>query len=178
MAHLALASNDVARAAPSEQDLLPLYPRLLRRIKDTQLSFLNIDGSHLRAFRDTRVLFEQLLTYPQEIIPLMDMTVNEVFGELFPHEASSFEPIQVRPFNIERHVNLREMSPSQVDQLISVKGLVIRSTSILPDMRTAFFKCVSCDFSQTVDNIKGKVAEPQKCPRTECNALHSMVSLF
>lgn len=43
--------------------------------------------------------------------------------------------MQVRPYNIDRTVNLRELSPSDVDQLITIKGLVIRSSPVIPDMR-------------------------------------------
>lgn len=83
-----------------------------------------------------------------------------------------------------RHVNLRELSPSEVDQLVTIKGLVIRTSPIMPDMRAGiififdkigFFKCTSCDYTITVDNIKGKIAEPSKCPNSECGVSNSMV---
>lgn len=44
----------------------------------------------------------------------------------------------MRPFNVDRHVNLRELSPSDVDQLVTIKGLVIRTSAIMPDMRAGF----------------------------------------
>ena len=38
-----------------------------------------------------------------------------------------------------------------------------------------FFKCTSCDHTITIDNVKGKIAEPSKCPRTECGVSNCMV---
>lgn len=215
MGHKRLAGLDDAESTlppPTPQnatplyDVEPFYPRLLRQLKETEVSFLNLDGSNLKAYQPTQTLYHQLICHPQEIIPLMDMTVNELFAELFPElDAATTEPIQVRPFNMGCIVNMRELSPGgkcraltflshhdayilthshplslcalfvDVDQLITIKGLVIRSSSILPDMRTAFFKCANCDYCMTVENVKGKVQEPLKCPRNECHANHSMV---
>jgi DNA replication licensing factor MCM4 len=57
-------------------------------------------------------LHQQLLHYPQEIISLMDMLVNDLFGELFPDTSIAADPIQVRPFNIGHSVNMRALDPS------------------------------------------------------------------
>ena len=52
--------------------------------------------------------------------------------------------MQVRIFNLLSSVNMRELNPTDIDQLVSVRGMVIRSTSIIPDLRQAFFKCSNC----------------------------------
>ena len=41
----------------------------------------------------------------------------------------------VRPFGLDRTINLRELNPGDMDKLVSVKGLVIRTTPIIPDMK-------------------------------------------
>jgi DNA replication licensing factor MCM4 len=41
----------------------------------------------------------------------------------------------VRPFNLDKTINLRELNPGDMDKLVSVKGLVIRTTPIIPDMK-------------------------------------------
>ena len=171
-AHLVLANGGMANDEANLWE--PYYPKLLKRLYETGQNYMNLDGRHLKAFRGTRILFDQLIKYPQEIIPLMDLTVNEVFSNLAGsvNLNNNLTMLQVRPFQMDRHVNLREMSPSEVDQLITLKGLVIRSTSILPDMRTGFFQCSQCAHVMTVDNIKGVLAEPQACPRIGCGAHH------
>lgn len=49
----------------------------LDEIIQTGASNLNIDCKHLRQFRRTQRMYTQLLRYPQEIIPLMDLVVNQ-----------------------------------------------------------------------------------------------------
>lgn len=156
-------------------DLEPLYPRLLSQIRDTEIYNLNLDCQNLRAYPATATLYGQLKHYPQEIISLMDMIVNDYFSELFPEMNISADPIQVRPFNIGESVNMRELDPSDIDKLISIKGLIIRVSNIVPDMRVAYFVCGKCNQPHTVENIKGRINEPKHCPRPECAVPDSMI---
>lgn len=158
-------------------DLEPFYPRLLAQIRDTEVYNLNLDVQNLQAFPSTALLAQQLQHYPQEIISLMDMIVNDYFAELFPESESPLgsDPIQVRPFNIGSSVNMRELDPSDIDKLITIKGLIIRVSSIVPDMRVAYFTCGRCGQPHTVENVKGRIAEPRRCPRPECGLPDSMV---
>lgn len=159
----------------SAMDLEPLYPRLLQQIHDTEIYNLNIDCANLRAFPPTVLLAQQLLHYPNEIVSLMDMVVNEYFTELFPDVDLTNDPIQVRPFNTGKVANMRELDPSDIDKLISIRGLIIRVSNIVPDMRVAYFVCANCGNSLTVENVRGRIAEPSRCPRDGCSAIHSMV---
>jgi len=58
--------------------------------------------------------------------------------------------------------------------LVTIKGLLIRVTPIIPDLQTAFFCCSNCDYSITVDIDRGKINEPTKCPNDACRASNSM----
>jgi DNA replication licensing factor MCM4 len=42
---------------------------------------------------------------------------------------------RVRPFGLDKTINLRELNPGDMDKLVSIKGLVIRTTPIIPDMK-------------------------------------------
>lgn len=81
---------------------------------------------------------------------------------------------RVRPFGMDKTVNLRDLNPEDMDKIVSVKGLVIRTTPIIPDMRDAFFQCSVCNHTVIADINKGQIAEPSKCPREACNAVNSM----
>ena len=136
-----------------EDSNYPLYPKILLHLKNTQSNVLNLETEKLRSYQRTVLLYQHLIAHPQEIIPIMDFTVSQVFLELFPDidpSILSLNPIQVRSYNLDRIVNMRELSPSEVDHLIVIKGLVIRSSSILPDMHIAYFKCSSCNSSTTI----------------------------
>jgi DNA replication licensing factor MCM4 len=162
----------------SLQDTVPIYPAIFTQIRETEGSVFNLDMANLKAFQPTKNLFYQLIKFPQEIIPLMDVVVNEVYMETFPGIPPPEPALQVRPFNCERRVNMRELNPDDIDQLVSVKGLVIRASNIIPDMRTAFFKCSMCDFSVSVESVKGKISPPSHCPREDCKANQSMEIVY
>lgn len=81
---------------------------------------------------------------------------------------------RVRPFGLDNTTNLRELNPGDMDQLVSVKGLVIRTTPIIPDMKDAFFRCSVCHHTVKVDIDRGKITEPTRCPREVCSASNSM----
>ncbi|TLD10917.1 hypothetical protein PgNI_06262 [Pyricularia grisea] len=80
----------------------------------------------------------------------------------------------IRPFGLEKTTNLRDLNPSDMDKLITVKGLVIRTTPVIPDMRDAHFKCSVCNHSVTVTIDRGRIKEPTECPRQMCSAKNSM----
>lgn len=73
----------------------------------------------------------------------MDLIVNDIFSELFPEVNTAESPIQIRPFNIGKTVNVRLLDPSgttsdlylDIDQLVAIKGIVVRVSNIVPDMR-------------------------------------------
>lgn len=97
---------------------------------------------------------------------------------------------RVRPFGLDETVNMRDLNPSgkiehswnnsyiltleDVDKIIAIKGLVIRTTPIIPDMKDAFFRCQVCNHTVKVDIDRGKIAEPTKCPRPICDSPNSM----
>ncbi|KAJ4296129.1 MCM DNA helicase complex subunit [Collariella sp. IMI 366227] len=80
----------------------------------------------------------------------------------------------VRPWGLDKSINLRDLNPSDMDKLISIKGLVIRATPVIPDMKQAFFKCSVCGHSVAIDLDRGKIREPTECPRARCKQKNSM----
>jgi DNA replication licensing factor MCM4 len=81
---------------------------------------------------------------------------------------------KVLPFGLDKSINMRDLDPADIDKLVSVKGLVIRTTSVIPDMKEAFFKCSVCNHAVYVSIDRGKIAEPTECPRVACKSKDSM----
>jgi DNA replication licensing factor MCM4 len=81
---------------------------------------------------------------------------------------------RVRPFGMDKTINLRDLNPGDMDKMVSVKGLVIRTTPVIPDMKDAFFRCSVCHHTVKVDIDRGKIAEPTRCPRVVCESANSM----
>ncbi|KAK3733997.1 hypothetical protein QZH41_009837, partial [Actinostola sp. cb2023] len=150
--------------------LLPLYIQRLDEIHVLETPFLNIDCCQLKDF-DTD-LYRKLVCYPQEVIPTFDMAVNEIFFEKYP-DAQLEHQIQVRTFNVDKTKNMRALNPDDIDTLITISGMVTRSSHIIPEMREAFFRCYVCQSSVRVEIDRGRIAEPTIC--RHCNTNHSMM---
>ncbi|CAH7669418.1 minichromosome maintenance protein 4 [Phakopsora pachyrhizi] len=67
-----------------------------------------------------------------------------------------------------RGINMRELNPGDIDKIVAIKGLVIRATPVIPDMKVAFFRCLSCGHVTSIEIDRGRIAEPDKCPREVC----------
>lgn len=146
----------------------PLYLQKLEEIHVNEEPFLNVNAYHLQQFDDE--LYRQLVCYPQEVVPTFDMAVNEMFFEKYP-DASLQHQIQVRPYNADKTKNMRSLNPEDIDQLITIGGMVVRSSNIIPEMREAFFKCSVCANTTTVEIDRGRIAEPVLCQM--CNTKHA-----
>lgn len=160
------------------------YHVMMRNMLRMGVTNLNLDIRNLEAFPRTSELAKQLINYPGEIIPVMDTTLKDCLMSLAhdeqimpPEEIGvEIEPnfYKVRPFNLREERGMRDLDPSDIDRLISIKGLVLRSTPIIPDMKSAFFKCSVCHHAMMVDVDRGIIPEPTRCPRRECESVSTM----
>uniref|UniRef100_A0A3P9KI02 DNA replication licensing factor MCM4 n=1 Tax=Oryzias latipes TaxID=8090 RepID=A0A3P9KI02_ORYLA len=147
----------------------PLYMQKLEEISVVGDPVLNVNCRHVQSF--DAELYRQLICYPQEVIPTFDMAVNELFFERFPDSVLEYQ-IQVRPYNALKTKNMRNLNPEDIDQLITLGGMVIRTSQLIPEMQEAFFQCQVCAFSARVEVDRGRIAEPAVC--RNCNNTHSM----
>ncbi|XP_038211504.1 DNA replication licensing factor MCM4 [Zerene cesonia] len=145
----------------------PLYELKLEEIHTLEEPFLDVDCEHVKIF-DPK-LHRQFVCYPQEVIPAFDAAVNELFFEKYPAAVLEHQ-IQVRPYNApQRH--MRDLNPEDIDQLVTLSGMVIRTSTIVPEMREAYFKCAVCGSAAVAELERGRVPEPAHC--SHCNTAHS-----
>ncbi|EJD05304.1 MCM-domain-containing protein [Fomitiporia mediterranea MF3/22] len=177
-------------SSPEEGEHL-LYETYLRRMRQTGQTNLNVDVINILSYPPSKKLHSQLIKYPQEVIPAMDQVLKDVMIELADEDATKgVEGMQgkegeeemsdilskvykVRPFG-EKPGNMRELNPSDTDKLVCIKGLVIRATPIIPDMKVAFFRCLTCLHTVQVEIDRGRIDEPSRCPRDVCAMPGSM----
>lgn len=154
-----------------------LYPDLIETAIDTEQWNLNINCRNLHKYDPE--LYKQLISFPQEVLPAFDEVVNNWavanLGQLM-QEVESDKDIWVRPFKLlPVHIrSMRNMNPINIDELVSVQGMIIRSTSIIPDIQTAFFRCTMCNNEVDVPIDMGRIDEPTKCSNQQCQGTHSM----
>jgi len=146
----------------------PYYRQRLDDITRNLIPFLNVNAGHLQKFDEE--LYRQLVQYPQEVIPICDMAVNEIFFERFPDTGLDHQ-IQVRPYNADKTKNMRSLNPEDIDQLITVEGMVIRSSDLIPELCSGFFKCSVCKNTCEKEVERGRISEPILC--SNCSTNHS-----
>ncbi|KAK3818344.1 MAG: MCM2/3/5 family-domain-containing protein [Benniella sp.] len=158
----------------TESENRPFYPQLIDQMARTNVRQLNLDCQNLLAYRPSMKLHSLIIDYPAEVLPLLDFALNEFFDEHHPEVDMKGDSLMIRPFNLGKTVNTRELGPEDIDRLVTVKGLMLRASSIIPNVKKAFFQCLVCDQTVTSEVDRGRITEPTKCPRQECGALNSM----
>lgn len=154
----------------------PFYIQLLQDMKEREIYVLNLDCSNLLEHNtiESKRLHNQLVRYPQEMVPIMDHVLTELFTELFQDVQMHGTLIRMRPFNIGISVSMRDLDPLDIDQLVTIKGMLIRTSSIIPEMKKAFFRCSICDQTLPVEVDRGRVLEPTVCPNDNCKSKNTM----
>lgn len=147
----------------------PYYIKKLKEILVLGNLYFDVNCHHIYKFNQT--LYRQLVCYPQEVIPTFDMAINEIVNELYPSSIRENERVCVRPFNVMKTSNIRNLNPDDINQLITFSGMVTRTSSIIAEMCIAFFECTICGWSTTVEVDRGSISEPQVC--RHCNTKFS-----
>jgi hypothetical protein len=125
------------------------YLKMLQEIKNTKVYILNIDSEHINKYDE--MLYWQMINFPTEMIPMMDSTVTEVYKELIKLKYKDLEKddfqtnIRVRICNLTKKSRIRDLGPDDIDKLISISGIVIRTSEVVPEMKDAVFKCTVCN---------------------------------
>ncbi|KAI0795486.1 MCM2/3/5 family-domain-containing protein [Abortiporus biennis] len=176
--------------SPEEGEQL-LYESYLRRMRQIGETNLNVDMVNLAAYPPSRKLHGQLVKYPQEVVPAMDQVLKDLMLELAEEDQRAgvdgmvgkdgeeeiadimSKVYKIRPYGLPA-VNLRDLNPTDTDKLVCIKGLVIRATPVIPDMKVAFFRCLACNHTVQVEIDRGKIDEPARCPRDVCASIGTM----
>eukprot|EP01028_Stygiella_incarcerata_P006150 TRINITY_DN2513_c0_g1_i4.p1 TRINITY_DN2513_c0_g1~~TRINITY_DN2513_c0_g1_i4.p1 ORF type:complete len:751 (+),score=205.90 TRINITY_DN2513_c0_g1_i4:55-2307(+) len=150
------------RKPGSSEESEPFYVQLIKDLHSTSSVNLNVDCRNLKEFDDG--LCGQLLSYPQEIIPIMDLVVGQLYQEIFPDEDAPMIPFQVRVFHLPEARKMRDLNPADIDKMVAITGMVTRVSSVIPDLKESFFRCTMCGNSTVVGIDRGRIEEPSRCP--------------
>jgi len=99
------------------------------------------------------------------MIPMMDSTATDLYKiekEEFIHN------IRIKICNLLKKSRIRGLGPDDIDKLISISGIVIRTSEIKPQIKMAVFMCTIYNKKeQSILNME-KIIEP-----ILCNICHS-----
>lgn len=124
-----------------------------------------ISGEHV--FRFSPVLYGHMVNFPTEVIPIFDrelwnVSVRELRAE--PEELGTCQ-VQVHSLLEKDCRIMRNMNPCDIEKLMSLKGIVIRCSDLMPDMLAAVFRCTveDCKNEVSVPLSHWEIEEPTRC---------------
>ncbi|GBG23997.1 DNA replication licensing factor, putative [Hondaea fermentalgiana] len=166
---------DTFRKSDADAHGEPYYRRRLTEIHETRNLVINIDCEDLyTSDLEFLMLYKKLVQYPNEMIPALDLAVYQQFITMFPDDPTleSGERIQVRTFNLHKLSRMRQLDPEDIDMIVALRGMVVRVSPVIPDMKTAKFRCTLCNAEAEASIDRGVIEEPTKCPH--CTKSHVM----
>jgi len=156
-------------------EILPFFDNVLRdfmeEFAEARMEELRVEASQASRQRQT----SSVPLPPSSDAPMSDAATPRAAADIPDLLREVLDKTyNVRPFNLDKTINLRDLNPSDLERVISVKGLVIRTTPVIPDMQEAFFQCQVCRTTAKIGIDRGKIQEPTRCPREACNSPNSM----
>jgi hypothetical protein len=110
-------------------DGMELYMDLLAQMAMTGNYGFALDCQHLAEF--DLELYKDLIRYPQEVTPIFDLTLHELYKDMMTDEEEELEEqIKVRPFRLLSQRPMRDLNPSDVGSLVSIQGMVTRGSQV------------------------------------------------
>jgi DNA replication licensing factor MCM4 len=158
------------RSASQSEDEQPYYILKFDQIRLSDIYIFELDAKHLLTHINT--LYHQVKVYPQELLPIIDAVVNEAYREYrkkHPAYDANMPNVQTRIYNLNENdiVRMRQLEPSHIDQLICLRGMVVRCSPVIPDLRQGFFRCFACSNVVDVELEQNKIEEPSSCARCQ-----------
>ena len=144
------------------------YMEKLRQVKEVDQFFVVIDAEHIYAYNEQ--LYSLLILFPADLILLLDKIVTEIyrFDFLDDRERALFDKsILTQIINLKDQFRLRALDSKHINKLVSIKGIVIRTSSINPEMKEAYFQCFNCMHAVEVPVDKGRIDEPKICSKCQ-----------
>ncbi len=101
---------------------------------------INIDGVDLASF--DAGLYSQVVNYPKDVIPILDDELRELAIDTLGFDRADVPvSLMVRLYNLTDRRSIRELDPTDIDKLVSVSGMVTRTSNIIPEMRYDWVVC-------------------------------------
>jgi replicative DNA helicase Mcm len=111
------------------------------------------------------LLAKEITHKPDEYLEAFNEAVLLVLREIHPdYEQEIHEKIRVRIGNYTVQKGLREINADLINKLVSISGMVVRSSEVKPLAKKIAYKCTNCN-TVTEAQLKGLVMKkPVKCP--------------
>ncbi|KAK2384593.1 MCM DNA helicase complex subunit mcm6 [Trifolium repens] len=146
------------------------YEAEIEVMRANESNTMFIDFDHVIRFSDLlqKAISDEYLRFE----PYLQNACKRFVMELKPTFISDDNPnkdINVAFYNIPIVKRLRELATSEIGRLVSVTGVVTRTSEVRPELLQGTFKCLEC--GGVIKNVEQqfKYTEPTICPNATCN---------
>jgi len=110
-------------------------------------------------------LRQQILKYPVEILPLLEIGVADLCLEKYPLTKKNIEnsKVQILLQNVGNEKEIRDLAPPDIDTVVEVVGIVTKTSGIIPDITKAAYVCRKCKNTLETEVVRGVISEPVDC---------------
>ncbi|KAJ4828463.1 MCM DNA helicase complex subunit mcm6 [Turnera subulata] len=146
------------------------YEAEIEAMRANESTTMFIDFSHVMRFNDAlqKAVADEYL----RLEPCLKNACKRFVMELKPTFISDDNPnkdINVAFYNIPFSLRLRELTTAEIGKLVSVTGVVTRTSEVRPELLQGTFRCVEC--GGIIKNVEQqfKYTEPTICVNATCN---------
>ncbi|KAL0338403.1 UNVERIFIED_CONTAM: putative DNA helicase MCM8 [Sesamum angustifolium] len=138
--------------------------------EDDGLFILPLDFQQFRKVCEVEEFYAALEEKPKDALLCMNAAVHEVIFEKADPGEDSIK-INVRLHNYQDSmIALKNLKAAYIDRLVSVRGTVIKVSTVRPLVIQMSFSCAKCGTTITCDFPDGKFSPPTKCEMQACKS--------
>ncbi|CAI0546203.1 unnamed protein product [Linum tenue] len=148
----------------------PFYEAEIEAMRANESTTMFIDFSHVMRYNDLlqKAIADEYLRFE----PYLKNACKRFVTELKPSFIADDNPnkdINVAFFNIPFSKRLRELTTAEIGKLVSVTGVVTRTSEVRPELLQGTFKCLEC--GSVIKNVdqQFKYTEPIICVNATCS---------
>ncbi|AFP65243.1 minichromosome maintenance complex component 4-like protein (nucleomorph) [Chroomonas mesostigmatica CCMP1168] len=148
------------------------FPKILEKTLKGTTKNIRINLSHLASFDP--YLYFKIQKFPTEMISVFDFSINN-FIFLARKLRKNYIKKKHKVFFLHNTktltLGISSLGPKNLNKLVTIKGLICRISSVVPELTAAFFQCEICCYETYSFIEKGNMVEPVYC--INCRHFHS-----
>ncbi|KAK3016647.1 hypothetical protein RJ639_006742, partial [Escallonia herrerae] len=151
----------------------PPGDQFLSQVKDDDGIFsLPLDFQQFRKVCDTEYFYTILEEKPKEALLCMSAAVHKVLFTKWEYSMlEDCDKINIRLYNYpESMIALKNLKAAYIDRLVSVRGTVVKVSTVRPLVVQMSFACTKCGTNVTRDFPDGKFSPPPVCVIHGCKS--------
>ncbi|XP_047983357.1 probable DNA helicase MCM8 [Salvia hispanica] len=149
----------------------PQGKEFVSQVKEEDGSFfLPLDFQHFKKACNIEEFYVALLEKPKQALLCMSAALHKVY---FGKEDLMEEGVKVT-IRLHNHqesmIALKNLKAAYIDRLVSVRGTVVKVSTVRPLVIQMSFSCAKCGTTMTCDFPDGKFSPPTKCETVACKS--------